>query len=92
MKKSDLDRNEELKITGQMKQAGTPDRFGSAAGPKTSRREQRKLEQAQGLVAFATKLDGELVRQIQALAAARQTGVNETVADLLRKGLAAANV
>ena len=89
MKKSDLDRNEELKISGQMKQAGTPDRFGSGAGPKTSRREQRKLEQAQGLVAFATKLDGELVKQIQALAAERQVGMNELVAELLAKGLAA---
>lgn len=90
MKKSDLDRNEELKIAGQMKQAGTPDRFGSAAGPKTSRRELRKLEQAQGLVAFATKLDGELVKQLQELAAARKIGMNELVAELLIKGLAAA--
>jgi hypothetical protein len=88
MKKSDLDKNEGLKITGQMKQAGTPDRFGSAAGAVVSRREQRKLEQAQGLVAFAVKLDGELVKQIQALAEARKTGINETVADLLTKGLA----
>lgn len=89
MKKSDLDRNEELKIAGQMKHAGTPDRFGSAAGPKTSRREQRKLEQAQGLVAFATKLDSELVKQIQTLAAERQISINELVAALLAKGLAA---
>lgn len=88
MKKSDLDRNEGLKITGQMKQAGTPDRFGSAAGATVSRREQRKLEQAQGLVAFAVKIDGELVKQIHALADARQAGLNETVADLLAKGLA----
>jgi hypothetical protein len=89
MKKSDLDRNEELKISGQMKQAGTPDRYGSAAGPKTSRRELRKREQAQGLVAFATKLDGGLVKQMQALAAARQVTTNELVAELLAKGLAA---
>jgi hypothetical protein len=88
MKKSDLDKNEGLKITGQMKQAGTPDRFGSAAGAVVSRREQRKLEQAQGLVAFAVKLDGELVKKIHALADARQTGINETVADLLARGLA----
>lgn len=87
MKKSDLDRNEGLKITSQMKQAGTPDRFASAAGATVSRREQRKLEQARGLVAFAVKLDGELVKRIHALAHARQTGINETVADLLAKGL-----
>ncbi|MHB1145381.1 MAG: hypothetical protein ACYCZS_10825 [Thiobacillus sp.] len=89
MKKTDLDRNEGLKITGQMKQAGTPDRYGSAASAAVSRRDQRKLEQAQGLVAFAVKLDGELVKQIQALAESRQMGINETVTALLVKGLAA---
>lgn len=88
MKKTDLYKNEGLKINGQMKQAGTPDRFGSAATATMSRRDQRKLEQAQGLVAFAVKLDGELVKQIHALAEARQTGINETVAALLAKGLA----
>jgi hypothetical protein len=89
MKKTDLYKNEGLKISGQMKQAGTPDRFGVAAAAVPSRRDQRKLEQAQGLVAFAVKLDGELVKQIHARAEARQTGLNETVADLLAKGLAA---
>lgn len=89
MKKTDLYKNEGLKINGQMKQAGTPDRFGSAASATISRRDQRKLEQAQGLVAFAVKLDANLVKQIHALAEAGQTGINETVAALLVKGLAA---
>ena len=88
MKKTDLYKNEGLKINGQMRQAGTPDRFGSAAGAAISRRNQRKLEQAQGLVAFAVKLDGELVKQIHALAASRHMDINETVAALLVKGLA----
>ncbi len=88
MKKSDLDRNEGLKINGQMKQAGTPDRFGSAANTGVSRRDQRKLDQAQGLIPFAVKLDGELVKQIHALAEANGTGINETVAALLSKGMA----
>jgi len=88
MKKTDLYKNAALKISGQMKQAGTPERFGGAAGAPTSRREQRKLDQAKGLVAFAVKLDGELIKQIRAVAEARQTGINETVAALLTKGLA----
>lgn len=88
MKKTDLYKNEGLKISGQMKQAGTPDRFGSAATAALSRRDQRKQEQQQGLVAFAVKLDGELVKQIHTLAEARQAGINETVADLLTRGLA----
>ncbi|MBT9567946.1 MAG: hypothetical protein IV085_06575 [Thiobacillus sp.] len=88
MKKSDLDRNEGLKIAGQMKQAGTPDRFGSAANSGVSRRDQRKLDQAQGLIPFAVKLDGELVKQIQALAETNNEGINATVAALLTRGLA----
>jgi hypothetical protein len=88
MRKTDLYKNEGLKISAQMKQAGTPDRFGNAAGTVVSRREQRKLDQEKGLVAFAVKLDGELVKQIHALAQARQEGINETVAALLTKGLA----
>lgn len=89
MKKTDLYKNEGLKINGQLKQAGTPDRFGSAAIAALSRRDQRKLEQAQGLVAFAVKLDGERVKQIHALAEARQSSISDTVADLLAKGLTA---
>jgi hypothetical protein len=88
MKKTDLFKNEGLKISGQMKQAGTPDRFGGAASAPMTRREQRKLDQEKGLVAFAVKLDGGLIKQIHATAQARQTGINETVADLLTKGLA----
>lgn len=88
MKKTDLYKIEALKISGQMKQAGTPERFGGASGAAMSRREQRKLDQDKGLVAFAVKLDGELIKQIHAAAQARQTGINETVAALLTKGLA----
>jgi hypothetical protein len=88
MKKTDLYKNEGLKIASQMKQAGTPNRFGNAAGTELSRREQRRQDQEKGLVAFAVKLDGELVKQIHALAQSRQEGLNETVAALLTRGLA----
>lgn len=88
MKKTDLYKNEGLKIKSQMKQAGTPDRFGTAASAAVSRREQRKLDQEKGLVAFAVKLDGELVKKIHALAQANQTDINETVSALLNKSLA----
>ncbi|HSN42074.1 MAG TPA: hypothetical protein VLT92_18000, partial [Burkholderiales bacterium] len=51
------------------------------------RREQRKLDQSLGLVPFAVKLDGDLVKRVQALAQERQAGLNEIVAELLEKGL-----
>ncbi|MES2366769.1 MAG: hypothetical protein V4563_12875 [Pseudomonadota bacterium] len=88
MKKTDLYKNQGLKINSQMKQAGIPDRFGGAASAVPDRREQRKLDQAQGLVPFAVKLNSELVQQVQALAQTRQLGLNEMVAVLLKKGLA----
>ena len=36
---------------------------------------------------FACKLDGALVKQVQDLAQQRATGINEVVAELLKKGL-----
>lgn len=89
MKKTDLEKLKGLKIDGQMKRAGTPGRFGTqAAVAATSRREQRERERALGLVPFAVKLDGELVKRIHALAQERKAGLNEVVAELLEKGLA----
>jgi len=89
MKRTDLEKNKGLKLNSKMNQAGTPGRFGKEAGAVAGRREQRKLDQALGLVPFAVKLNGDLVKQIQALAQARQVELNEVVAELLTKGLAA---
>lgn len=87
MKKVELEKNKGLKIMGQMKQAGTPGRYGKQAAAMPDRREQRRLDQALGLVPFAVKLNGELVKRVQALAQERGSGINEVVAELLQKGL-----
>ena len=87
MKKTDLEKNKGLKIAGGINRFGTPGRFGKDANVPLDRREQRKLDQALGLVPFAVKLDGDLVKQVQALAQERKTGLNEVVAELLTKGL-----
>lgn len=44
MNKYDLEKNKALKLAGQLRQAGTPGRFGAGQAP--DRREQRKLDQA----------------------------------------------
>ncbi len=88
MKNTDLHKNAGLKISSELKRSGSPDRFGSGASATQDRREQRKQDQAQGLVAFAVKLDGALVKQIHAKALVEQKGLNETVAALLARGLA----
>ncbi len=87
MKKTDLEKNRGLKINSGINRLGTPGRFGKDAGVPLPRREQRKLDQALGLVPFAVKLNGDLVKQVQALAQERKIGVNELVAELLKKGL-----
>lgn len=87
MKQAELEKLKGAKIGDRMGRSVTPGRFGKDAA-LPSRREQRKLDQAQGLVPFAVKIDGELVKQIQALAQERKTALNEVVADLLKKGLA----
>ena len=87
MKKTDLEKNKGLKIASGINRFGTPGRFGKDANVPLDRREQRKLDQSLGLVPFAVKLNGELVKQVQALAQERKTDLNEVVAELLKKGL-----
>jgi len=86
LKRTELAKNKFLKVNNKARKAATPERFGDQSA-LPDRREQRKLDQAAGLVPFAVKLNGELVKEIQALAEARQTGLNETVAELLQSAL-----
>ncbi|NMM26728.1 MAG: hypothetical protein HHJ12_05410 [Glaciimonas sp.] len=88
MKKSGLEKQKAMKLTGKMKQAGTSPAFGQDAAVALDRRDQRKLDQALGLVPFAVKLHSDLVAQLQAVAQARGMGMNEVVAELLAKALA----
>lgn len=87
MKRTDLAKNVGLKIKSQISRPGTTGRIGQEATVAIDRREQRKLDQALGLVPFAVKLNGDLVKQIQSLVQKRQLGLNEVVAELLQKGL-----
>lgn len=87
MKKTDLAKSLGLKISGQMRQAGVPGRFGQAAAEVPDRREQRKLDQAAGLVPFAAKLHGDLIKELQALAEASGQSLNEVADRVIRAGL-----
>ena len=87
MKKTDLYKNEGSKINTRMK-AGNQGHAGNQDTGAPDRREQRKLDQAAGLVPFAVKLNIDLVKEIQARAESRQIGVNALVAELLKKALA----
>ena len=87
MKKFELEKVKALKIGGQMRAAGVPDRFAQGANAATEKREQRRLDSAAGLVPFACKLPAELVKTLQARAAADEGGLNAVVAALLTKSL-----
>jgi len=91
MKKFDLAKNKGLKLTNALKQSHS-ERFGkSAALPDATldRREQRKQDQAKGLVPFACKLDIKLVAQLQERAAGHPEGMSGLLDELLRGALAA---
>lgn len=89
MKKTGMAKSDAKKLMGNMAAPGAGG-FGNAAATATvDRREQRKLDQAAGLVPFAVKLNSELVLQLQAQAKAANVDLNQLVADLLAKGLAA---
>ncbi|HDR9582122.1 TPA: hypothetical protein QDC22_000683 [Burkholderia stabilis] len=89
MKKTDLEKNKALKLTQAMKQSGAA-RFGKAAddAAKLDRRAQRKLDQEQGLVPFACKLNAELVEQLKTRAATHPEGMTGLLSELLVNGLA----
>lgn len=87
MKKTGLAKSDAKKLMGQMTTQGAA--FGVADAPVADRREQREKERALGLVPFAVKLNGELVKQLQALAQERETDMNTLVAELLAKGMQA---
>ncbi len=87
LKRTDLAKQLALKIQGQIQHAPVPGRFAQAAA-LPDRREQRKLDQAAGLVPFAVKLNKDLVARLGELAAARQVPLNALVDEVLRAGLA----
>ncbi|APX77255.1 hypothetical protein QEP16_25845 [Achromobacter insolitus] len=86
MNKFDLQKNQALKLAGQLKQAATPDRFGTAS-QVLDRREQRKLDQAAGLVPFPLKLSQAHADKLRALAAERGVSTNDIVAEVLQNAL-----
>ena len=85
MKKADLEKIKGKRIAGGP--PGATDRYGKGSGEVLDRREQRERDREMGLVPFAVKLHGDLVKQIQAIAQERGATLNEVTAELLQAGL-----
>jgi hypothetical protein len=87
MKKTDLEKTKALKLAQSLKRSQS-DRFGKGAvEAPVNRREQRKLDQAKGLVPFACKLDSELIATLKERAANHPDGINGLVGELLQQAL-----
>lgn len=84
MKKTEIEKRKGLKIAGELRQSGH--RYDTSA-PAVDRREQRERDRAAGLVPFAVKLHGDLIRQLLTLAQQRHVPLGELVDELLRTGL-----
>ena len=84
MKRTEIEKRKGLKIANETAPGRPSLRRGRTAA---ERRAQRERERAAGLVPFAIKLHGDLVRQLHARANQRQVPLNELVDQLLRSGL-----
>jgi len=89
VKKTDLEKNKGLKLANSLKHSAAVRAAREGAQPKVDRREQRRLDQELGLVPFACKLDGELVKRLQALAVAHPDGMSGLLKEALERGLPA---
>ena len=86
MKKTGMAKSDAKKLMGKMTAPGLPE-FGGAETAVVDRREQRKRDQALGLVPFAVKINSDLVTQLQTRAKERGVDLSVLVADLLTEGL-----
>ena len=86
LKKTDMERLKAASLADRLSKSAPPDRYAKGAHAM-SRREQRERDRALGLVPFAVKLKGELVKKLHARAQDEGLPLNELVADLLEKGL-----
>lgn len=87
MKKFELDKIRGLKVTGQMKATGIPGRFAQGATEVLDKRERRLRDAAAGLVPFACKLPGELIKRLHERAAEHEGGINALASELLTQAL-----
>lgn len=86
MKKTDLEKQKALKLKGKLN-AGKPLNRLADTVPAVDRREQRRLDQAAGLVSFPVKLHQPLIAALNAKAQADGISVNELVNTLLAESL-----
>jgi hypothetical protein len=86
MKKTDLEKNKAQKLMGKLNAAPPRGRYAGDL-PPPDRREQRRLDQAAGLVPFPVKLRQPLIEALRAKADADGVSVNDLINSLLAASL-----
>jgi hypothetical protein len=86
MKKTDLEKTKALKLMGKLNAAPPRGRYAGGEAPP-DRREQRRLDQAAGLVPFPVKLRQPLIEALRARAEADGVAVNDLINTLLSAAL-----
>jgi len=86
MKKTDLEKNKAQKLMGKLKAVVPPGRY-AGEPPAPDRREQRRLDQAAGLVSFPVKLQQPVIDALRARALEEGVGINELTNTLLARVL-----
>jgi len=87
MKRTDLEKSLGSKINSKIERNSESGPFNKDAVKPVDKREQRKLDQAKGLVPFAVKINIDLVEKVQVIAKEESKSVSEVVMELLLKGL-----
>lgn len=85
-KKTDLERLKAASLTDRLDKSSSPDRYGRGSAV-VSRKEQRELDRAKGLVPFAVKLNGALAKRLREKAQADGKPLDDLVSELLEKSL-----
>ncbi|EHR70751.1 hypothetical protein BurJ1DRAFT_1900 [Burkholderiales bacterium JOSHI_001] len=79
MKKTDMDKNMAKKVGGQLKAAGTPQRFGSGSYLAAAKRE-KPASAANKTVPIAIRLSAELAASLRERAVGQEGGISAVVA------------
>ena len=87
MKRTDLEKSIGTKINSKIERNSESGPFNKDLPKPVDKREQRKLDQAKGLVPFAVKINIDLVEKVQLIAKEESKSVSEVVTELLLKGL-----
>ncbi len=87
MKRTDLEKSIGTKINSKIERNSESGPFNKDMAKPVDKREQRKLDQAKGLVPFAVKINNQLVEKVQVIAKEESKSVSEVVTELLQKGL-----